>query len=170
VVFGEQSISAESTGGEIFHMSEIKATHNGIEITYNEHFNRWDFELRGRERSAESLYKAKQIISKPCSEPSSKTFVRRKGYILDRWGFGEPIAVEITSVAGHKFGNQYFRLMINGARREEPAYKVIESTPETEAKLAEYKEGVEIITKKIAELNKINESIPRLKVEKTQDE
>jgi hypothetical protein len=40
-------------------------THDDITITYDEKDNRWHFELRGRQRSAESLAKAKEFIDKP---------------------------------------------------------------------------------------------------------
>lgn len=46
-------------------MTEITHTHEGILITYDENANLWRFTLRGRDRSTDSLSKAKEAIDKP---------------------------------------------------------------------------------------------------------
>lgn len=56
-------------------MNAIKETYKEVEITYNERNNTWEFILRGRERTAESLAKAKEIIDKPPA-PKEKPFER----------------------------------------------------------------------------------------------
>jgi len=50
-------------------MEEIKISYEGVEITYNEGINTWEFQLRGRQRSVVSLEKAKEAIEK---EPAEK--------------------------------------------------------------------------------------------------
>lgn len=42
--------------------NHIKVIHSGIEILYVEGENKWTFTLRGRDRSADSLAKAKEYI------------------------------------------------------------------------------------------------------------
>ena len=46
-------------------MSEITTTHKGIKILYDEAKNRWEFELRGRDRFASTLALARDAIDKP---------------------------------------------------------------------------------------------------------
>lgn len=45
----------------------MKTNYNGTDIAYQERENNWIFELRGRERVAESLAAAKEAIDKPYS-------------------------------------------------------------------------------------------------------
>lgn len=54
----------------------ITVEHNGITITYNERFNRWDFTLRGRERFSETLAKAREYIDRPYKEKPQTKFER----------------------------------------------------------------------------------------------
>lgn len=49
---------------------EVKVTHNGVEITYDEGADVWRFEARGRERKAKSLAAARVTIDKP--DPKEK--------------------------------------------------------------------------------------------------
>src|SRR6476646_9588862 len=71
------------------------------EIVYDEEKDKWVFTLRGRERSAESLGKAKEIIDKP--EPKNKKpFERVKCIGLSRhsWVRDKPFEeFEVTSIA-----------------------------------------------------------------------
>lgn len=86
---------------------QIKITHNGVEIVYNESQNVFEFTLRGRERSAPSLAKAKEAIDKvpDPKDPNEKPFERIKCYCdggyFDKDGTGHAI-VEVTSVADGK--------------------------------------------------------------------
>lgn len=61
----------------------MKVKHNEIEITYDENLNNWQFELRGRKRSALSLAAAKAAIDKPPPK-DIKPFVRVECYTEPR--------------------------------------------------------------------------------------
>jgi hypothetical protein len=75
----------------------VKTTYNGTEITYNERTDRWEFELRGSSRSAETLSKAKEVIEKPA--PKDKTpFTRTPAFYRGYSGDGYQ-KVEVTSIA-----------------------------------------------------------------------
>lgn len=53
-------------------MQEVKVTYDGVDIIYSEDKNRWQFELRGRERFSESLAKAKEAIGKSAKSEANK--------------------------------------------------------------------------------------------------
>jgi hypothetical protein len=74
----------------------VSVHYNGVEITYRERGNKWVFDVRGREREADSLEAAKLIIDRP--EPKEKPpFDRFKAWWVS---YGdEPVLVEVTSVA-----------------------------------------------------------------------
>ena len=115
----------------------------GVEITYNEDTNRWNFELRGRERNAESLAAAKKAIDAP--EPMKKaSFERIKVYMFERWkadGTGVE-SVEVTSVADSRYGTEVW--IVNAGRREKVrADAVYVATPENEALINEWKRARE---------------------------
>jgi len=75
---------------------ELKTTYGGVEISYVENRNVWLFELRGRERSAESLAKAKEAIDKP--EPKDKKpFTRVRAHKFAPWEGWK--VLDVTSVA-----------------------------------------------------------------------
>lgn len=88
--------------------NEVKAAliyvYSGVSIEYVEETNKWRFELRGRERNAESIKQAKEWIDKP--EPvkkSSKSFATFKAHMVSRYSFGslrkERSVVTVTSAA-----------------------------------------------------------------------
>ena len=52
----------------------MKETYKGVEIVYSEENNRFEFELRGKERFASSLKLAKEAIDKPVAGPAGKKF------------------------------------------------------------------------------------------------
>ena len=80
-------------------MSEpVVVQYRGVAIHYDESDNRWRLDLRGREKSAESLVEAKKIVDTPVKE-KVPPFERVKVYSGSRWG-SEPFEiVEVTSVA-----------------------------------------------------------------------
>lgn len=79
-------------------MSEIKTTHRDIEITYNEHRNRWACELFSKD--AESLADARERIDKKLDAEKKKPFQRFKAFVKS-FGYGKggswPL-VEVTSI------------------------------------------------------------------------
>ena len=77
----------------------MNTKYNDIDITYEESDNRWHFELRGRQRSAESLSKAKEYIDKPVNTKEEKPFQRVRVYTTGRYGGDEFKIGEVTSVA-----------------------------------------------------------------------
>lgn len=79
---------------------EIKIHHNGVEITYNEGRNRFEFILRGRERHAESLAKAREFIDKPVIEKQEKDFKPIQCYVdSGRWNDNQFITCTATCIA-----------------------------------------------------------------------
>jgi len=80
----------------------VVITHRGVEITYDEEANKWRFELRGRERSAESLANAKKAIDAPSPKDKTKVAAARfQAYQLERYGFdgSKVTTVTVTSMA-----------------------------------------------------------------------
>lgn len=89
-------------------MSEIKDTedkgityeYKGIVVTYDESWDMWRYELRGRQRSAKSLAKVKESIDRPVKQ---KNPFRRFEAYYDQ-GYGNFVLVEITSIAEDEYG------------------------------------------------------------------
>lgn len=76
---------------------QIEVTHSGTTITYNENKDKWEFTLRGRDRSADSLAGAKASIDKPVPAEKVKPFQK-----VDAWFFDyldDPKKVQVTGVA-----------------------------------------------------------------------
>lgn len=73
----------------------ITVEHSGIVITYDEAANLFRFTLRGRERSAESLAKAREAIDKPV-KVKGKPFERFQAWFTQ---YGSVQKVEVTSIA-----------------------------------------------------------------------
>ena len=63
--------------------NDMKVFHDGVEIEYRESDNQWFFELRGRERKADSLKAAKEAIDKPEPKPKKK-FEPIAGWMTER--------------------------------------------------------------------------------------
>jgi hypothetical protein len=120
----------------------VKVTYDGVEITYNESRDRWTFELRGRERSAESLAKAKEAIDKP--EPKEKAPFARISAYMKSYGdymksYGDKFQkVEVTSVAEDDYGTPRVWTVRNGDRRKERADSLYCANAKNESLIAEY--------------------------------
>jgi hypothetical protein len=85
-------------------MSEqLSVKYYDITISYSEQNNRWEFELRGRERYAESLAKAKEAIDKPVFDKSGKKFIPVRAILRDYSG-AHPGT--ITSIAESSYRSQ----------------------------------------------------------------
>lgn len=78
-------------------MSAITTAHNGTEIAYDEGANLWRFTLRGRDRSTDSLAKAREVIDKPVSGEKAKAFAKFPAWIF-LYG-DKPEKVEVTGIA-----------------------------------------------------------------------
>lgn len=96
-------------------MDALTVTHNKIEITYNEARNVWTFTLRGRERSADSLAKAREAIDRPPPK-ESKPFERFKAWLY-AWGEGWEI-VEVTSIVESPYSIQLWTMGKGGRSKQ----------------------------------------------------
>lgn len=83
----------------------ITHTYQGIKITYDVDSNKWTFELRGRERSCDSLKSAQDIIDTPVKDKA--TFKRIKAW-HQGWRGKAYESVEVTSIAAkERYGSGY---------------------------------------------------------------
>lgn len=129
----------------------LKTTYNGIEITYDEYADLWRFELRGRERKAETLVKAKEAIDKP--EPREKTFKpieawTNRGYETLRF-----VKSNITSITNGDVDSVW--CSIEGRRSKESLsrfYEVSRENDELVQKIADISEQRDELHKKAKEL------------------
>lgn len=82
-------------------MTDVSVVHCDVKIDYNERNDNWTFSLRGRERSAESLTKAKEAIDRI---PKEKNVFQRipvfcfEGYSNTKFAKGK-----ITSIAESRY-------------------------------------------------------------------
>jgi hypothetical protein len=109
---------------------KVSVTYDGIEIEYLEQDDKWRFELRGRERKADTLAKAKEAIDKPA--PQEKTFVPTRAYLSNYSGVE---AVTITSLAetDSYSGQQVWTLGKGGSRKKQSLKDCYEVSPENDA-------------------------------------
>ena len=118
----------------------MNTKYEDVEISYNEDKNTWEFELRGRQRSCESLAKAKEAIDKPVKETKETKFERFEAYKIERWGCKSK-KVTVTSIAEHRHGGNWGSVWIsdNGDREKVCDGQLYEVTKENETLLAELK-------------------------------
>src|SRR5687767_3440774 len=116
-------------------MKTIQVVHDETTITYNESEDKWEFTLRGRDRSAGSLVKAKEYIDKPVPAEKAKPFEK-----IAAWKFGysdKPVRVEITGIAeSPSYRRNALSVWIkNGTQREkvDVLYCIYPSNPENDA-------------------------------------
>lgn len=132
----------------------ITVEHNGIVITYNEAFDRWEFTLRNRERSSGTLAKAKEAINKPPPEPK-KQFNR-----IDCWAYsgawdGGWKKVTVTSVSERGCGSPWVRTSQGNKRSKERARDLFPCGSKNDPLVGKLTE----IEKQIAELRDQTEKI-----------
>lgn len=138
-------------------MSEIITEHNGIKIKYNAGTNQWEFELRGRCRSVDSLVKAQEIIEKPPPK-KAKPFTRLDAWILR---YSHLLKVTVTSVADERYGGT--RVWISGKDEtgraftsKEPARSLFPCNERNDKLVAERQEltaEIETLRRRIAALD-----------------
>lgn len=144
---------------------QIKVTYGGVEIVYVERENRWRFELRGRERSSESLEKAKEAIDRP--EPQEKKpFTRVSAWVSKYSGFEK---VEVTSIAEGGYGHTRVWTVGTGGRRGKERSKESASlcypSPENDEKVAKWLELSKQIDSLREQQIKLVKTMTSLKVE-----
>lgn len=130
--------------------NKITVTYDGVEITYVEYTNKWNFELRGRERNVDSLTAAKEAIDKP--EPvKKKPFTRIPAFVLESNynSIAKFIPVEVTSVAespSYRTTQQVWIVGPKGKREQKDAPYVYADTPENKMQMAKYVADSKIIS------------------------
>jgi len=119
---------------------ELKTQHNGTEITYVEKTNLWTFELRGRERKAESLVKAKEIIDTPERE-KKPAFTRVKAYTERSYDGSGFQTVEVTSIADtqHWQATEYWISTGKGNRQRMACFSLFPVNGKNDALIAKVK-------------------------------
>lgn len=136
----------------------IQVVHNDTHITYNEPENKWQFTLRGRDRSAESLAKAKELIDKPVPAGKAKPFEK-----IPAWFFGysdTPKKVEVTGIAespSYRRGESSVWIVMDGARtKQNVTSSIYPSSPKNDKIIAQ-------ITAKETESEKLHQEARELK-------
>ena len=120
----------------------IKVMHNDVLITYEERRDVWTFSLRGRERSADSLAKAKEAIDKVPKEKNK--FERVKVYGSPSYSSGFKLEIgEITSLCEKTYGSQQAWTVFGKDREKALCSNLFPVTPNNTA-----------IVEKILQLNK----------------
>lgn len=118
-------------------MSEVKTEYGGVEVSYVERENHWEFELRGRLRNAPSLAKAKEFIDREPKE-KRKPFERFECYYSSY--SGEPRLVTVTSYAGRGYsGHEFWIINSRGSREKVRASSLYLVNAANDQKLAEIK-------------------------------
>jgi hypothetical protein len=117
-------------------MKPIQVVHDETTITYNESENRWTFTLRGRDRSAESLAKAKEYIDKPVPAEKAKPFEKIPAWLLDY--NRKPVQVEVTGVAERvRYGGEEEVWIKSGTTRcKQRTSNVVPSNPKNDELIA----------------------------------
>ena len=140
----------------------ITIQHHGVEIVYLERENRFQAVIRGRERSFESLAKAKEAIDKP--DPQEKEAFKRAPIWYARYQ-GTPVEAEVTSLAekpSYGDGN-FFWISSEGRRQKEPQRSLFERSESNDAivkQMAQLDSDIEGLQKK---RNKLFEGLKHFK-------
>jgi hypothetical protein len=143
-------------------VAEMSVVYAGITIVYTEADNLWRFELRGRDRSADSLAKAKEFIDKHPAE-KGKPFERVKAYLTSRFD-GEYKPCEITSIAESSWGTNCAWISIDGKRKKENVGRLIPATPENDSIIAQIVVMNAERTKLTKQIGTLDSSMKRYKV------
>lgn len=143
----------------------IQHTHRETVITYDEDRNVWTFTLRGRDRSAESLTKAREIIDKP--EPKEKKpFEKIKAWYMTYQS--DPERVEITGIAESGWrGDGWVWIKTESGRRskESTERKIYPSNTKNDALIGEIIAKRKSIAALDDECEKLTRKLESLKLE-----
>jgi hypothetical protein len=147
---------------------QITIVYSDVEIRYDESSNRWNFELRGRERFADSLKAAKEAIDKP--EPvKKKPFARISAFRTVRWpmrGQSTFEKVEVTSVAAREGDGPSIQVWVvtRGSSEKVAANSIYQDTPGNIALMETYVEREKEVERLQAEKTKIEKSLTRIEI------
>lgn len=117
----------------------MKTEYQGIEINYVEGDNTWRFELRGRDRSAESLAKAKEAIDKQPKEKRTE-FPRFDCYKQQRYEDSGYEIVTVTSIAEKGYGGEQFWISNGKDRSKEQMHSLFPVNEQNTALVEQIKE------------------------------
>jgi hypothetical protein len=136
-----------------------------VEISYNEHNDTWEFELRNKQRQATTLALAKQAIDKP-PLPDKKTFERIPVYVA----YGQKYErAEITSLVQTKYSSYeawvtYLDGNMKGKRERKSMYYLYAITDDNRALINQ----VDALWTQIEGLqrkrNEITSQLPKLEI------
>jgi hypothetical protein len=149
-------------------MKPIQVVHDETTITYNESKDKWEFTLRGRDRSAESLAKAKEYIDKPVPAEKAKPFEK-----ISAWNYAhsdKPERIEVTGIAE---SNGYCRDELHvwiklGTSRQKVSvpYRIYPSNPKNDALMASIIEKLAAVRKLQDECSLIRQKLDPLVIAK----
>lgn len=112
--------------------TSIQTVHSDVTITYNERDNKWEFTLRGRDRSYPTLAQAKEFIDKPVPKEKSKPFEKIPAWHFD-YGDG-PVKVVVTGIAEIDYARrQCVWINKKGTRSKEPVTEVFPQNEKNDA-------------------------------------
>lgn len=146
---------------------ELQITHNGTVVTYDENRNRWTFSLRGQDRSAESLTKAREAIDKPAPK-STKPFARITAWFI-RYS-SDPEKVEVTGIAEKSYGDRQYWIRSESGRSKEPGYNLFMADKKGDEICAQIAEKRAESDKLDAECDKLKRKLVPLKIEAEAEE
>lgn len=146
----------------------IQHTHRGVVITYNENSNRWQFTLRGRDKSAESLSLARAAIDKP--EPkSAKPFAK-----IEAWEYRNdaPERVTVTGIAEKGWRGMpevWIKDAGGNRRKEDPESRIYPATDNNNEVFAKITEKYAAIRALDDECSKLRSKLATLKIEEEKE-
>jgi hypothetical protein len=147
---------------------KVKAVYGGIEIEYLEDNNRWRFELRGRERTVDTLRLAKYAIDKPApKDKSEKPFTPIEAYIYRQYDAVKFQRVTVTSVAEttRTSGEREVWISNNGKRSKEQASSLFLITATNDASIVSIYRLQNQIKALEAQILSLTRGLTRLKVD-----
>ena len=143
---------------------QIKVKYQDVEITYLERENKWQFVLRGRERSATSLELAKEAIDKP--EPKEKKEFNRVKVYFQEWGKWEEGEVTSTAEQEKYSYAQSVWLVIKGKRSKVRAEVCLPINDHNTPLVAQHREMEARKAKLIKEMEAVVKLMKPLVIEK----
>ena len=112
---------------------DIKTEYKGVEIEYNESFDKWSCVLNETGFEKETLTAVKKKIDDFVKKENA--YAKREGFFVGKWGAETGTSLIITSDAGSKVW-----VLINGKRSKESKNDIAKKNDSNWKKLAEYSE------------------------------
>lgn len=116
----------------------IKSNYRDVEIIYLEDPNKWRFTVNGRERSTESLAKARESIDRALDDvKKGKAWEPFEAYFCRGYSSNNFRKVKVTSMAETRYGKPDFWINDNGQRSKESASSLYKVSAKNDALIAE---------------------------------